>query len=44
MERVTVERLPGLPAPKSGLFTDEAIHLGTTLLFGGFRGVVAIMW
>ncbi|KAJ7090154.1 hypothetical protein C8R44DRAFT_648448, partial [Mycena epipterygia] len=23
---------------------DEAIHLAATLLFSGFRGVVAIMW
>ena len=23
---------------------DEAIHLGATLLFAGFRGVVATMW
>ena len=23
---------------------DEAIHLGSTLLFSGFRGVVATMW
>jgi CHAT domain-containing protein len=23
---------------------DEAIHLGATMLFAGFRGVVATMW
>ena len=23
---------------------DEAIHLGSTLLFVGFRGVIATMW
>ena len=27
-----------------GNLPDEAIHLGATLLFAGFRGVVATMW